>query len=108
MSRSLFQLVQNVSSALTPLPSLSGTAKIPLAFHCRIPYRLQAYFRPPRFITMEEYKKEGIEETAKALKALREYCESPECNTWKTVSRLKSPKRYFCFQHFIFITIYSV
>jgi hypothetical protein len=26
---------------------------------------------------------------------LREYCESPECNTWKTVSRLKSPKRYF-------------
>jgi hypothetical protein len=66
-----------------------------LPFYCRIPYRVQSYFRGPRFITAEEYEKEGIEETAKALKALREYCESPECNTWKTVSRLKSPKRYF-------------
>ena len=62
--------------------------------YCRIPYRLQAYFRGPRFITVEEYEKEGIEETAKALKELREFCQSPQCNTWRTVSRLKSPKRY--------------
>ncbi|CAB3978140.1 Hypothetical predicted protein [Paramuricea clavata] len=62
-----------------------------------IPYRVQSYFRGPRFITAEEYEKEGVEETAKALKALREYCESPECNTWRTVSRLKSPKRFASF-----------
>ena len=60
----------------------------------RIPYRLQAYFLAPRLITMEEYEKEGKIETAKALRELREYCESPKCNAWKTVSRLKSPKRY--------------
>ncbi|XP_028415740.1 nuclear envelope integral membrane protein 1-like isoform X1 [Dendronephthya gigantea] len=64
-----------------------------------VPYRLQAYFRRPRLITMEEYEKEGIEETAIALKALREYCESPECNTWKTVSRLKNPKRFASFMY---------
>lgn len=60
----------------------------------RIPYRIQSYLRGPRFISVEEYEKQGILETAKALKELREYCQSPECNTWKTVSRLKSPKRY--------------
>jgi hypothetical protein len=50
---------------------------------------------------MEEYEKEGIEETAKALKELQEYCESPNCSAWKTVSRLKSPKRYFCLKYYI-------
>ena len=43
---------------------------------------------------MEEYDTEGREETVRALKALQEYCESPDCDTWQTVSRLKSPKRY--------------
>ena len=46
---------------------------------------------------MGEYEKEGREETARALKELREYCESPDFNAWKTVSRLQDPKRYVCF-----------
>ncbi|KAJ8307143.1 hypothetical protein KUTeg_015227, partial [Tegillarca granosa] len=36
----------------------------------------------------------GLEETRKALEDLRNYCRSPDCNAWKTLSRLKSPNRF--------------
>lgn len=62
-----------------------------------IPYRLQSWFLKPKLISMEEYDTEGREETVRALKALQEYCESPDCDTWQTVSRLKSPKRFASF-----------
>ena len=29
-----------------------------------------------------------------ALDHLREYCNSPECNAWRVISRLKHPTRY--------------
>ena len=50
---------------------------------------------PPRhrFLTEEEYLQQGEVETRNALKDLREYCRSPDCNAWKVVSRLKSPAR---------------
>ena len=34
---------------------------------------------------------QGIDETRKALDELRQYCRSPDCNAWKTMSRLSSP-----------------
>ena len=37
---------------------------------------------------------QGTEETRRALEDLREYCSSPECDTWRLVSRLQSPTRY--------------
>jgi len=48
---------------------------------------------PPkiRLLTEEEYVAQGIEETRKALEELRVYCHSPNCDSWKTVSRLSSP-----------------
>ncbi|KAL1020714.1 hypothetical protein UPYG_G00003700 [Umbra pygmaea] len=49
---------------------------------------------PRRLLTEEEFHKQGEEETQRALEELRQYCNSPEFSTWKTVSRLQSPKRF--------------
>ena len=56
----------------------------------------KSIYEPPqrRFLTAEEYQEETRRETAKAIKELRVYCSSPECDTWKVVSRLKDPKKY--------------
>ena len=37
---------------------------------------------------------QGTEETRRALEDLRGYCSSPECDTWRLVSRLQNPTRY--------------
>lgn len=65
-------------------------------FSCRVSYRVYYFFFPPKhkFLSQEEYVIQGSEETSRALEDLREYCNSPECNTWKVVSRLKHPTRY--------------
>ncbi|XP_076249369.1 nuclear envelope integral membrane protein [Calliopsis andreniformis] len=47
-----------------------------------------------KLLTDDQYRKEGIRETRKALNELKEYCSSPECNPWKTVLRLKDPIRF--------------
>ncbi|XP_016080038.1 PREDICTED: nuclear envelope integral membrane protein 1 isoform X2 [Miniopterus natalensis] len=44
--------------------------------------------------TEEEYRIQGEVETRKALEELREYCNSPDCSAWKTISRIQSPKRF--------------
>ncbi|XP_071022713.1 nuclear envelope integral membrane protein 1-like [Oncorhynchus clarkii lewisi] len=49
---------------------------------------------PRRLLTEEEFQKQGEEETQHALEELRKYCSSPDFSTWKTVSRLQSPKRF--------------
>ncbi|KAB5546097.1 hypothetical protein PHYPO_G00068230 [Pangasianodon hypophthalmus] len=49
---------------------------------------------PRRLLTEEEYQKQAEVETQKALEELRKQCSSPDFNTWKTVSRLQSPKRF--------------
>ncbi|XP_076967219.1 nuclear envelope integral membrane protein 1 isoform X1 [Tamandua tetradactyla] len=49
---------------------------------------------PPRLLTEEEYRIQGEVETQKALDKLREFCCSPDCSAWKTVSRIQSPKRF--------------
>ncbi|XP_060049354.1 nuclear envelope integral membrane protein 1 [Erinaceus europaeus] len=49
---------------------------------------------PPRLLTEEEYRIQGERETQKALEELREYCNSPDCSAWKTISRIQSPKRF--------------
>lgn len=50
-----------------------------------------------RLLTEEEYRMEAQRETAKALKELREYCSSPEIDTWRIVQRLNDPKRFSSF-----------
>ncbi|XP_048217274.1 nuclear envelope integral membrane protein 1 isoform X1 [Perognathus longimembris pacificus] len=49
---------------------------------------------PPRLLTEEEYRIQGEVETRRALEELREFCNSPNCSPWKTISRIQSPKRF--------------
>ncbi|GIY59822.1 nuclear envelope integral membrane protein 1 [Caerostris extrusa] len=60
-------------------------------FH-RIWYR----FFPPKIqlITELEFIEQGHTETKKALNHLRQYCNSPDCNAWKTIRKLKDPIRF--------------
>lgn len=45
-------------------------------------------------LTEEEYIKQGDVETRKALEELRQFCSSPDCKTWKVVTRLRNPVRF--------------
>ncbi|XP_049827271.1 nuclear envelope integral membrane protein 1a isoform X2 [Schistocerca gregaria] len=61
--------------------------------------KLQAAWKrrfPPKLklLSEEEYYEQGVRETKKALEELRGYCSSPECDTWKTVLKLKNPVRF--------------
>lgn len=64
-----------------------------------VSYRIYYFFFPPKhkFLSLEEYASEGAEETKRALEDLREYCRSPDCDTWRVVSRLKHPTRFASF-----------
>lgn len=60
------------------------------------------YFRkkfPPKvkLLSNDEYYQQGVKETEKALKELRDYCSSPECNQWKMALKLKDVKRFASF-----------
>lgn len=46
-----------------------------------------------RYLTMEEYRQQGEEETRKALEKLRLYCRSPEADVWKITSSVSDPRR---------------
>lgn len=46
-----------------------------------------------KLLTDDEFRKQSIRETNKALGTLKAYCSSPESNPWKTVLRLKDPIR---------------
>lgn len=50
-----------------------------------------------RLLTMDEFERQGEIETTKALEELKRFCSSPECNQWKTISRLKNPGRFASF-----------
>lgn len=65
-------------------------------------YRVRSYYRTrfppkPRLLSSEEYYEQGVRETAKALEELKNYCNSPECNQWKTVLKLKDVSRFASF-----------
>ena len=59
-------------------------------------FLLRYLWFPPkrRLLTMEEYNRQGEEETAKALAALREHCQSPGSTPWRLMARLRNPKRW--------------
>ncbi|ESP03086.1 hypothetical protein LOTGIDRAFT_110793, partial [Lottia gigantea] len=50
-----------------------------------------------RLLTEDEYLEMKERETEKALEELREYCKSPKCDSWKVISRIKSPSRFASF-----------
>lgn len=57
--------------------------------------RLKKFPPKTRLLTEDEYIDQGRIETVKALEELRRFSKSPDCNAWKTMSRLKDPLRFF-------------
>ncbi|XP_072105966.1 nuclear envelope integral membrane protein 1 isoform X1 [Mobula birostris] len=57
-------------------------------------FKLRDKPEPRRLLTEEEFQRQGEVETQKALLELQKYCNSPEFNAWKVVSRLSTPKRF--------------
>eukprot|EP00794_Sanderia_malayensis_P003475 gene3475-3973_t len=55
------------------------------------------YPQKRKLLTEDEYREQAERETKKALQELRGYCSSPDCNSWKVVSRLKDPKKFASF-----------
>lgn len=73
--------------------------------YCLYLYR-HRYFPPVRkLLTEEEYIKEGLDFTQKSLKELSDYCHSPDCDSWRVISRLKSPDRLIFIINFIFLIL---
>ena len=53
------------------------------------------FFKPKiNLLSEDQYMDQSRIETEKALKNLREYCQSPKCSPWKIASRLDSPSRF--------------
>lgn len=50
---------------------------------------------PPklRLLTVEEYEAQARETTRRELDKMMQFCSSPEAKPWRTVARLKDPKR---------------
>ncbi|XP_056305269.1 nuclear envelope integral membrane protein 1 [Danio aesculapii] len=87
--------VQQVAFAIMIAAFCSKNLEYPfntafMLYHKLKPKKLE----PRRLLTEEEFQRQSEVETQKALEELRKYCGSPDFNTWKTVSRLQSPKRF--------------
>ncbi|KAF0305108.1 Nuclear envelope integral membrane protein 1 [Amphibalanus amphitrite] len=50
--------------------------------------------KPRKLLSEQEYLEQSAVATRQALQELRQYCRSPECDAWRTVSRLRTPTRF--------------
>jgi hypothetical protein len=48
-------------------------------------------------MTSDEFNREGIDFTEKALKDLKEYCKGPDCNILKIILKIRNPHKYIKF-----------
>jgi len=65
------------------------------------PKRVRYWYYRPRsrtYLTIQEYEEQGNVKTQHALEELRKYCSSPQCDSWKVVSKLENPRK---FAHFL-------
>lgn len=46
-----------------------------------------------RLLSEDEYIQQAMIETPKALEELQSFCNSPNCDAWKVISRLRDPKK---------------
>ena len=82
------------------MPELYGTAFNSVFFIIFVVFitlwncRFQRFHPKVRLLSEDEYFEQSRLETRKALDDLRQFSRSPDCNAWKTMSRLKDPLRY--------------
>ena len=50
--------------------------------------------RPRKLLSEQEYLEQSALATRLALEELRQHCRSPNCDAWRTVSRLQTPTRF--------------
>ncbi|XP_076874810.1 nuclear envelope integral membrane protein 1 isoform X2 [Brachyhypopomus gauderio] len=90
--------VQQVALAIMVAAFCSKNLEYPVCMAVKLYQKLKSKLRwkpePRCLLTEEEYQKQAEVETQKALDELRKLCNSPDFSTWKTVSRLQSPKRW--------------
>ncbi|XP_076874809.1 nuclear envelope integral membrane protein 1 isoform X1 [Brachyhypopomus gauderio] len=90
--------VQQVALAIMVAAFCSKNLEYPVCMAVKLYQKLKSKLRwkpePRCLLTEEEYQKQAEVETQKALDELRKLCNSPDFSTWKTVSRLQSPKRF--------------
>ncbi|XP_076776637.1 nuclear envelope integral membrane protein 1 isoform X3 [Arvicanthis niloticus] len=89
--------IPHVAFALIVIALCTKNLEYPLHWLCCTYRRMckgAEKLAPPRLLTEEEYRIQGEVETQKALQELREFCNSPDCSAWKTISRIQSPKRF--------------
>ena len=65
---------------------------------CQAPLRadddISTNFIQKVLLSEDEYLDQSRVETEKALRNLRDYCQSPKCSPWRLTSRLDSPTRF--------------
>ncbi|XP_077369405.1 nuclear envelope integral membrane protein 1 [Festucalex cinctus] len=90
--------IQQVSFAIIVAAVIAKNLEYPIMNILPTIWKIRRYihWKPEkrRLLTEEEYRKQGEEETLRALDELRKFCNSRECSPWKAVSRLQSPKRF--------------
>ena len=65
-----------------------------LTSYLQVQYRKRLFKPKVKLLSEAEYLDQSRVETARALQNLRDYCQSPKCNAWRTVSSLTSPSRF--------------
>jgi len=56
--------------------------------------RRKLFSKQIKLLSEEEYDRQSLEETRKALEELRRYCASSASKPWRTVSSLRDPRRF--------------
>jgi len=60
-----------------------------------LPFTLLPKSKPKlRLLSEDEYIQQALIETPKALEELRKFCQSPNCDSWKVVNKLRDPKKF--------------
>jgi hypothetical protein len=95
---SFCEILFSIVGAFILIESFSEVSRV-LAIICEnndgIIKRFKCKYFPEKrsLISLEEYQKQADIYTEKALEDLRQFCTSPDCNSWDLVNKLKNPDR---------------
>ncbi|XP_067946534.1 nuclear envelope integral membrane protein-like [Watersipora subatra] len=91
----LYYSIQVREVGVTSIALLVVAYNFPLFIFQRVGFFWRLRFpRKRRLLTVAEYEQQADEYTRKSLEELRAYCRSPNCDPWKTISKLDTPTRF--------------
>ena len=88
---SSYHQVASLSLAIAVL----AWASVPAKWKTQVQVQYHRKFVKPKLklLSEQEYLDQSRVETERALKELRDYCQSPKCDAWKHITSLRSPGR---------------